>query len=174
MRPPESSRSAVICLLARLAISDRHDTRCQGVRACCPNPFGVRRQRESDALSGLPATPLWLPAERRDGRNQTSSELCQWLRSAVSQSGVAGRPDKTSASLCRRTPQKSGDRWDSVLGDTPFSFQFSLEEISLLLPVIRAAGRVAGRPDPDHSRHFVDILLKRAGLIPGITRKAFL
>jgi len=27
--------------------------------------FGVRRQRECDALSALPATPLWITAERR-------------------------------------------------------------------------------------------------------------
>jgi len=138
------------------------DTRCQGFRACCRNPpsgsqtCGVRRQREPDGLSGFPATPLWLPAERRDGRNQTGNELCQWLRYAASQSGVAGWPDKPSASLCRRTPQKT------VTGDFP--------------PAARdpGCGTNVGRTHLDHSCHFVDILLKRAGLIPGITRNAFL
>ena len=33
---------------------------------------GVRRQKESEALTGLLATPLWIPAERRNIRDQKS------------------------------------------------------------------------------------------------------
>ncbi len=69
-----------------------------------PDQFGVRRQRECDALSALPATPLWITAERRCLQKRDGLGGCRNLRSAGSQSGVAGSPDKASHSLCRRTP----------------------------------------------------------------------
>ncbi len=56
-------------------------------------------QKGSDALPGVLATPLWLPPEGGLAK-AGGARFWRLLRSAVSQSGVAGRPAKTSASLC--------------------------------------------------------------------------
>ena len=61
------------------------------------HPFGVRRQRESDALPGFLATPL-SPVQHLPAVGGLLAGDC------TGQSGVARNPGKASDSLCRRTP----------------------------------------------------------------------
>jgi len=83
-------------------------------RVCCPNRAPGTRSMWSAAAEGgrrfiRPTGDAALAhGERRCLRKPRRACLLPVLPSGGSQSGVDGRPDKASASLCRRTPHWSG------------------------------------------------------------------
>ncbi|RPI24832.1 MAG: hypothetical protein EHM61_16010, partial [Acidobacteria bacterium] len=94
---------------------ERRRFACAGARGVPP-----RSSRQHDRLCSQPergGTPL-APAQARRLRSQGTprsadsrpSAFSRSLRSAGSQSGVAGRPAKASDSFCRRTPKRAAFR----------------------------------------------------------------